>query len=69
MTEKRTCAWTGQEFEPTNKGGPPRQFINDRARAEAHKAARCFVEFLIRKNIISWNTIRHWWEHYKDNYK
>lgn len=54
------CLWTGQEFPQIKRGANEKVFVNDRARAEAHLAARRFTEYLIDSGFMSWEGLRQW---------
>ncbi len=56
------CLWTGAEFPPVVRGGIEKTFASDAARAEAHKAARLYTEFLIARGDLTWAELRRWYD-------
>lgn len=60
MTEPTICPWTGAAFEPVQRGAHAKVFASNAARAEAHKAARQFTEWLIETGRMTWPMLRAW---------
>ena len=56
------CPWTGILFSPATRGGLEKVFVNDRARAQAHKAARQYTLAQIRMGMLSWEELRTWYD-------
>lgn len=54
------CPWSGQEFEPVQRGPNEKVFANSAARAGAHKACRNYTEWLISRGHLTWEMLRGW---------
>ena len=54
------CPWTGVEFEPAKSGGYDKVFADAAARAEAHKAARRYTNWLLDAGHLTWEQLRRW---------
>jgi hypothetical protein len=54
------CLWTGAALPPQGAGGKSRKFIDNRARAEAHRAARQYALALIEAGELTWADLRAW---------
>lgn len=57
----KRCPWTGEQFEPVRRGNHEKVFVDDAARAEAHKAARHYTEKLISAGFLTWEGLRRWY--------
>lgn len=54
------CIWTGRPLPAPVSGGKPRKFVNDRARADAHRAARKYTLAMIERGDLTWEELREW---------
>lgn len=56
------CLWSGVEFAAAKRGSNVKVFVDDEARAAAHRAARMYTEKLIADGYLSWSALREWWD-------
>lgn len=59
---ERTCVWSGRRFPAVKRGGQEKVFADDRARAQAHLAARKFTEEMIAAGFLTWEQLRQWFD-------
>jgi hypothetical protein len=67
MTKR--CVWSGRSFPAVTRGGQEKVFADDRARAEAHLAARKYAEAMIDSGLLSWEQIKRWYDRHKKEKK